>query len=130
MNRKNALMSLVICLLLSALSAAAQGIPTVSTGAELNIWVMFDNDHPVPELYRVQLLNTQHIPIASTITDARGQALFHGIREGGYHLSVSGPNTESAETSFAIYRGELSHNEYVRLNRKAEAPTSSDGSVS
>lgn len=118
--------------LLALLPAVAQGgAPVPNTGAELDIWVTFDNDHPVPEMYRVQLLNTQRIPIATTITNGRGEAIFPNIREGGYHLAVSGPNVETTETSFAIYRGELSHNEYVRVNRRGDAaPSSNEASVS
>src|SRR6185312_1886482 len=96
-----------------------------------NIFVTFDDDHPVPQNYRVQLLSSARLPLRQTLTDSHGQATLQNVTQGAYHLSVSGPDAITTEGSFAIYRGELSHNEYIRLPRKENTRASStDGTVS
>lgn len=129
MRRDLALAFLFI--LLSAISGLAQSGLGMPSGADVSVFVKFDDDRPVPEMYRVQLLSTSGVAMMELLTDQQGQVVFHDIKTGPYHLSVSGPDAITTEISFAIYRGENVHTEYVRLARKENKQSvSTNGTVS
>jgi Tfp pilus assembly protein PilF len=85
-------------------------------GAELQIHVVWQNDHPLQESVHLQLQNASGIPVSEAFTSQEGVGLFHSVRAGNYRLRVDGVNIVDTTTeNITVYRNEAVHLEYVRV---------------
>jgi tetratricopeptide (TPR) repeat protein len=106
---------------------------TPSQGSELQIQVVWPNDHPLQEVIQLQLQNGSGVPVADGFTNTEGIAVFHSVRTGTYRLRVSGINiVETTTENITVFRNEAVHMEYVRVARRAGSPdnTAQGGMVS
>jgi tetratricopeptide (TPR) repeat protein len=106
---------------------------TPSQGTELQIHVVWPNDHPLQEVIQLQLQNGSGVPVADGFTNTEGIAVFHSVRTGTYRLRVSGINiVETTTENITVFRNEAVHMEYVRVARRGGSPdnTAQGGMVS
>ena len=104
---------------------------TPTQGAELQIHVVWQNDHPIQDVVHLQLQNGSGIPVADSFSNQEGVAVFHSVRTGTYRLHVDGSNIVDTTTdNITIYRNEAIHMEYVRVvSRDARQDATSPGGM-
>jgi tetratricopeptide (TPR) repeat protein len=103
------------------------------TRADAIIHVTFEDDRPVPAMYRVQLMTGGRMPITEQFTNDRGEAIFSGLAAGSYLAIISATDIETSEMAFVIRNRETTHSDYLRAKRKTVAGqtgASTQGSVS
>ncbi len=121
-------------LLLTIFMAAQQrqGPQPQRITTELVVRVSYEDDRAVGSNARVQVTNSSGVPVAENFTRSEGEARFIGLEPGMYRLRISGIDIEEkfSEYSFTINPREMTHVEYVRVRRRGDSLTSTEGSVS
>jgi len=121
----------VLPLMLFAIPLAAQ---RQGGATDIQVHVTFDDNRPVSEQLRVDVLNASGIPIAQGLTDTSGRAMFQVNGEGGYLVKVTGTSiAEGASESLDVFPclgKECVRTVYVRVKPKQGAVQSAGKSPS
>jgi tetratricopeptide (TPR) repeat protein len=91
----------------------------MKNNTEIQVRVMGDDERPVNDILRVQLISAAGSPIAETFTNKEGNAEFRNQQFGMYQIRVQGSNIEEAVTGrFQVVTGETVHMEWVHVRPK------------
>jgi len=121
-----------LVLLLNLAAAAQRGsrsnFPSVNQSITVQIRITTENDRPVLDHARIQLLTSGAIPVSETFAND-GMAQISGVRPGTYMLRVSGIDIEETTTpTFEITQSENTSMQYVRVKMKKPAGADASGS--
>jgi Flp pilus assembly protein TadD len=106
----------VFCtLLLTSAQAQLRGAMGGSSSGSVHVHIVFDNDRPAGPNLQVRLMDgSSGTPIATSYTNASGQADFVGVRLGVYHVTVSGDGIEATDSStFDVDERKVTQSQYV-----------------
>lgn len=125
--------TLILFVCLIPLSVRAQrnpNFPARSVPCELQVHVVYEDDHPAERLLQVELLNSNGGSSGQSFTDDRGYAIFQ-VSGGNYRVRISGPNiVETTSSYFSINDRELTHMEYINVHRlPSNTPSGPGGTV-
>jgi len=103
----------------AALAQRSPGFPQRSSTVDLQVRVVFEDDHPVGSMFQVDLISSTGATVSQGFTDDRGCAAFR-VRPENYRVRITGSNIEELLSNpFTVRDREMEHVEYVSVHRNA-----------
>ena len=93
---KPALVALPLFLFFGCMAFAQKSSRATQANAEIQVRVVYDNERPVNEQVRLELLSGAGVPAEQTYTNDQGQASFHVAGGSSYRVRVSGADIKEA----------------------------------
>lgn len=98
-------------------------------GSNIQVRVVYSNDHPVEEHLRVDLLTTGGMIVSAALTNANGMASFYDVPGGDYRVRVTGDTIQdTVNPSFFLDTRVRNYSETVVVQaRAAQSPSRAAG---
>ena len=106
----------------AALAQRSPSFPQRSSVVDLQIHVVYEDDHPAGALLQVDLISSTGATVGQSFTDDRGAASFR-VGPENYRVRITGANIgETVSNAFSVRDREMEHIEYVNVHRNESGP--------